>query len=134
MIDCYKKRDRILRILFHLFVFLYLIPASLNAQRALSVRDTKGIAPAFEFITLNSESISSGNLRGKIIVLDFWSTGCTPCVKSMPQMEKFHQKYKNDERVVIYLVNSGWESIEKARSFADAKRKHFLFFSWGRKI
>lgn len=56
-----------------------------------------------------------------------------PCVKSMPQMEKFYQKYKNDKRVAIYLVNSGWESIEKARSFANGKREHFLFFSWGEK-
>jgi cytochrome oxidase Cu insertion factor (SCO1/SenC/PrrC family) len=76
MIDCRKKGDSILRILFHVLVFLYLIPTSLNAQRALSIKDTNGIAPAFEFITLNSERISSGNLKGKIIILYFWSTDC----------------------------------------------------------
>jgi hypothetical protein len=46
-------------------------------------------------------------------------------------MEKFYQQYRNDQRVVVYLVNSGWETIEKAKRFADSKRSSFLFFSWG---
>lgn len=114
-------------------IFLCLIAVSLNAQAAISERDTAEIAPAFEFVALNGEKISSDDLKGKIVILDFWSTDCTPCVKSMPQMEKFYQKYKNDKRVAIYLVNSGWESLEKARDFAHEKREHFLFFSWGEK-
>ena len=91
------------------------------------------LSPNFEFITLTGERISSLNLRGKIIILDFWSTDCTPCRKSMPQMEEFYQKYKSNQRVAIYLVNSGWEPIEKAKVFAENKRSSFLFFSWGTK-
>jgi hypothetical protein len=34
---------------------------------------------------------------------------------------------------VIYLVNSGWETIEKAKDFADTKRSSFLFISWEKK-
>lgn len=49
----------------------------------------------------------------------------------MPQMEDFYRRYKNDPRVAVYLVNSGWEPIEKARAFASSKRSSFLFFSWG---
>jgi len=48
-------------------------------------------------------------------------------------MEKFYQQYKNDQRVAIYLVNSGWEMIDKAKDFANTKRSSFLFFSWGTK-
>jgi len=48
-------------------------------------------------------------------------------------MEKFYQQYKNDQRVSIFLVNSGWETIEKAKVFVDTKRSSFLFFSWGAK-
>jgi hypothetical protein len=51
----------------------------------------------------------------------------------MPQMEKFCQQYRNDPRVVVYLVNSGWETIEKAQRFSESKRSSFLFFSWGTK-
>ena len=51
----------------------------------------------------------------------------------MPQMEKFYQEFKNNPRVAIYCVNSGWEPIEEVRDFADTKRSRFLFFSWGKK-
>ena len=98
-----------------------------------SLNDSSQISPEFEFVTLAGEKVSSGSLKGKIIVLDFWSSGCIPCRKAMPQMEKFYNQYKNDPRVVIYLVNSGWETIEKAKSFADSKRSTFLIFSYGSK-
>jgi cytochrome c biogenesis protein CcmG, thiol:disulfide interchange protein DsbE len=98
-----------------------------------SLNDSSQISPEFEFVTLAGEKVSSGSLKGKIIVLDFWSSGCIPCRKAMQQMEKFYNQYKNDPRVVIYLVNSGWETIEKAKNFADSKRSTFLIVSYGSK-
>lgn len=86
-------------------------------------------APSFQFITLKGDTIKSENLQGKIIVLDFWNTLCIPCVKAMPQLEKLYKKYKNDSAVVIFIVNSGWEPIEKAKEFADKKRGGLLFFN-----
>jgi Thiol-disulfide isomerase and thioredoxins len=94
-------------------------------------RDTCQISPEFKFVTLTGQQVVSSDLKGKIIVLDFWDTRCGPCRKSMPQIEKFYQQYKNDQRVMVYLVNAGWEKIEKAKGFADTKRSGFLFFSWG---
>ena len=108
-----------------------LMSTSSHGQPMHNERDTNQISPEFEFFTLTGQHVSSQNLKGKIIVLDFWSSDCTPCRKSMPQIEKFYQQYKNDQRVAIYLVNSGWETIEKAKGFANSKRSSFLFFSWG---
>jgi thiol-disulfide isomerase/thioredoxin len=105
----------------------------MNIQEKQNEQNPMQSSPDFEFITLAGEYISSSNLRGKIIVLDFWSTDCTPCRKSMPQMEELYKKYRNNPHVAIYLVNSGWETIEKARKFAHDKRSSFLFFSWGTK-
>ena len=103
------------------------------AQTVHAERDSNQISPEFQFITLTDQQVSSRDLKGKIIIIDFWSSDCTPCRMSMPQMEKFYQQYKNDQRVIVYLVNSGWETIEKAKRFADTKRSSFLFFSWGTK-
>jgi thiol-disulfide isomerase/thioredoxin len=86
-------------------------------------------APAFEFITLKGDTIKYENLQGKIIVLDFWNTLCIPCVKAMPGLEKLYKKYKIDSSVVIFVINSGWEPIEKAKAFADKKRGGFLFLN-----
>ena len=111
----------------------YLISTDSDAQTVYIERDSIQISPEFQFITLTGHQVSSQDLKGKIIIIDFWSSDCTPCRTSMPQMEKFYQQYKNNQRVVVYLVNSGWETIEKAKHFADIKRSSFLFFSWGTK-
>jgi cytochrome c biogenesis protein CcmG, thiol:disulfide interchange protein DsbE len=111
----------------------YLIPIISNAQIVHVEQDSCQISPEFKFITLTGQEVASQDLKGKIIIIDFWSSDCTPCRTSMPQMEKFYQHYKNDQRIAVYLVNSGWETIEKAKSFADTKRSGFLFFSWGTK-
>lgn len=110
-----------------------LISANLSAQIAHDERDSTRVSPEFEFITLSGQEVASRDLKGKVIVLDFWNSTCNPCKKSMPQLEKFYQQYKNDQRVAVYFVNSGWETIEKARSFADTRRSGFLLFSWGTK-
>ena len=108
-----------------------LLPTKSSPQALPHQADSIQVSPAFNFVTLAGEQISSTDLKGKVIVLDFWSTDCNPCRKSMPQMEDFYRRFKNNPRVAVYLVNSGWETIEKARSFASSKRSSFLFFSWG---
>ena len=120
--------------IFFLFCLSFcLISINSNAQTGNVERDSSQTSPEFKFITLTGQQVSSQNLKGKIIIIDFWSSDCTPCRTSMPQMEKFYQQYRNDQRVVVYLVNSGWETMEKAKRFTDTKRSSFLFFSWGTK-
>jgi thiol-disulfide isomerase/thioredoxin len=125
--------DVILKTFILFCLSFYLISIDSNAQTFHVETDSNQISPEFNFITLTGQQVSSRDLKGKIIIIDFWSSDCTPCRASMPQMEKFYQQYKDNQRVVMYLVNSGWETIEKAKSFADTKRSSFLFFSWGTK-
>jgi thiol-disulfide isomerase/thioredoxin len=108
-----------------------LLPIKATPQTPSHQADSMQVSPAFSFVTLAGQQVFSSDLKGKVIVLDFWSTDCNPCRKSMPQMEDFYRRFKNDPRVAVYLVNSGWETIDKARSFASSKRSGFLFFSWG---
>jgi thiol-disulfide isomerase/thioredoxin len=114
-----------------LFCFVALM--GLRGQDVRPAGKAGAVAPEFEFVTLSGEHVNSKNLRGKVIVIDFWSSDCNPCRKSMPKLEEFFRHYKDDSRVVVYLLNSGWETMEKARAFASSKRSGFLFFSWGTK-
>ena len=118
--------------IFTLFcLFFFFISTNSYAQTAPIKGDSSQLSPEFNFMTLTGQQVSSRDLKGKIIIIDVWSSDCTPCRTSMPQMEKFFQRYKNDPRVAVYLVNSGWETVEKAKRFAESKRSSFLFFSWG---
>ena len=86
-------------------------------------------SPEFKFITLDGDTVKSDDLKGKVILLDFWNTGCIPCRKAMPKLEKLYKKYKDNSNVAIFILNSGWEPIEKARKFANKKRASFIIFN-----
>ena len=53
-------------------------------------------------------------LKGKYILLDFWSSGCGPCIMSIPEMGEVQEKYK--DRLAIVSLSSDTEKIWKAAS------------------
>ena len=59
--------------------------ASLNSGTA---------APSVTFISIAGDKISTESLRGKVVMVNFWATSCTTCVKEMPQMVETYEKYK----------------------------------------
>ena len=53
--------------------------------------------PAPEFTVQDSDrKISLSELRGKIVVLNFWATWCAPCVEEMPSLVQIQQRLKNN--------------------------------------
>ena len=51
-------------------------------------------APDVTFISLAGDKISTQGLRGKVVMVNFWATSCTTCVKEMPQMVETYNKFK----------------------------------------
>lgn len=53
-------------------------------------------APAFECTTVSGEKFSLGSETGKVVLVFFFSTGCGPCMETVPRLEKdVYQKYGN---------------------------------------
>jgi thiol-disulfide isomerase/thioredoxin len=60
-------------------------------------------APEFTGIDkwLNSEPLTLQQLRGKVVLVDFWTYTCINCIHTLPQVESWHEKYKDKGLVVI---------------------------------
>ena len=51
-------------------------------------------APEFTIPRLGSGSLSLKELRGQLVLLNFWATWCLPCKEEMPSMERLYQRHK----------------------------------------
>ena len=54
------------------------------------------------------------DFKGKFILLDFWSSGCGPCIMALPEMREIHEQYK--DRLTIVSLSSDTKSRWKAAS------------------
>ncbi|WP_282016095.1 TlpA family protein disulfide reductase [Marinifilum flexuosum] len=69
----------------------------------------------FDLNTLANESFNSEQLKGKPTIINFWFTGCAPCVDEMPVLNKIKEKYKDDFNFVAIT----YEKKEDVTSFLE---------------
>jgi cytochrome c biogenesis protein CcdA/thiol-disulfide isomerase/thioredoxin len=68
-----------------------------------STLDDYGLAPEFREVTawLNSEPLSLDELRGKVVLLDFWTYSCINCLRTLPYLRRWDEAYRDDGLVVV---------------------------------
>ena len=79
-------------------------------------------APDFTAKLNNGETFSLSDENGKVVLLNFWATWCSNCVKEMPAIEKLYEEY--GDQVVIIGVNVG-EDESTVDAFIDTKNYTF---------
>ena len=80
----------------------------------------KGVAPELRGLDswINSEPLSIGGLKGKVVLIDFWTYSCINCIRSIPHIAEWYNKYKDDGFVLSKNkgrtdVLSKWNGIKK---------------------
>jgi cytochrome c biogenesis protein CcdA/thiol-disulfide isomerase/thioredoxin len=64
---------------------------------------------------LNSTPLTTGSLRGKVVLIDFWTYSCINCLRALPYVEGWSEKYK-DAGLVVIGVHTPEFAFEKERS------------------
>jgi peroxiredoxin len=81
-------------------------------------------SPDFSLPDLEGKIVRLFDLRGKVLVLNFWATWCPPCVEEMPSLEKLHRQFQGRPFEVV-AVSVDAEGVEKVRVFV--KKGKFTF-------
>jgi peroxiredoxin len=81
-------------------------------------------APEVRFAALSGETFSTSELRGKVVLVNFWATYCGSCVKEMPKLAETHRKFapRGYETVAVAVRK---DDPERVAAFAASRALPF---------
>lgn len=89
-------------------------PEGIDPQQVRGSIPAGSVAPNWSLETPEGTVVSLEDLRGKVVVMDFWATWCMPCRQVMPALQQLHEQYGEDLFVVGINV---WEEAEDPAGF-----------------
>ena len=106
------KKDITIVLLIGIFIV-----AILFLQRGKMVKLKPGSpAPNFTLKSLDGENVSLSQFKGKVVLLNFWATWCSPCKEEIPELNRLYEKMK-DRNFVILAVSEDNKPPEKIKDF-----------------
>jgi peroxiredoxin/outer membrane lipoprotein-sorting protein len=67
----------------------------------------------FELSTLAGERMGLDDLRGSVVLIDFWATWCGPCRRELPHVQKLYDEHKDDGLVVLAVSQEKEATIRR---------------------
>ena len=83
-------------------------------QASLKPRDGRALAPDFTLKDANEKDVKLSDLKGKVVLVNFWATWCEGCQVEIPWFVEFEKKYESRGLVVIGISmdDDGWKSVK----------------------
>jgi len=109
-------KEKLMRV-FILIALSFLLTVSVLAQPN---KPTKPLAETFSATSLDGQTFDLAELKGKVVVLSFWSTRCAICHSEIPKLNQLVETYKNKDVVFLGLTMENPSKVEaflKKRTF-----------------
>lgn len=77
----------------------------------------------------NSEPFTLASLKGKVVLIDFWTYSCINCIRTLPYVQGYWDKYKGTDKFVLLAVHTPEFTFEKSqKNVAMAIKQHGLTY------
>ena len=88
--------------------------------------DDFGLAPEFQAIQawINSEPLTMESLRGKVVLLDFWTYSCINCLRTLPHVKAWDAAYRDDGLVIVGVHTPEFAFEREPDNVRRAVREH----------
>jgi thiol-disulfide isomerase/thioredoxin len=84
---------------------VYLVSSSSSRPPSEMIKSVVAgdLAPDFQLEDTKGNKVSLSELRGKIVMVNFWATWCPPCIEEMPSMERLNEALGGDDFVMLAI-------------------------------
>jgi len=104
--------------------------AARDATAPIEVAALQGAAPDFTGIGkwFNSAPLNMADLRGKVVLVNFWTYGCVNCVNALPHVVALNEKYKDRGLVVVGVHTPEFPFERSASNVQAALKRHGITY------
>ena len=81
-------------------------------------------APDVTFTKLDGQRVALKDLRGKVVMVNFWATSCTTCIGEMPQMVETYNKFK-DQGLDFVAVAMSYDPPNYVLNYTETRKLPF---------
>jgi len=97
------------------------IDSQIKAEEEAAKKQAAGVvAPDFTLNDMDGKPLKLSSLRGKHVILDFWGSWCSWCIKGIPQMKEYYKKYAGKFEIL------GIDCNDTEQKWKEAVKKHEL--------
>ncbi|HTS09236.1 MAG TPA: TlpA disulfide reductase family protein [Candidatus Eisenbacteria bacterium] len=107
-------------------------PQFSQALARLAVDDAKRQNADFTLVDLTGKSWHLRDLKGKVVLVNFWATWCPPCRKEMPDLQALYDKYKDQGFLVLSISDE--KTAKVAPFIVERKITYPVLLDPGRKV
>jgi peroxiredoxin len=108
----------------HLLPRRALLATAALAAAGLSGCAGREAAPNFGYTLLNGTQGHTSQLRGKVLLVNFWATSCVSCVKEMPQLVAVHERFRSRGFETLAVAMS-YDPPAYVANFAETRKLPF---------
>lgn len=98
--------------------------SNINESGEETADSTVNKAPDFTLEDIQGQQLSLKDFRGKFVVLDFWGTWCPWCIKGIPDMKRYYNKYNGKFEIISIDCNDSKDKWKNAVRNYDMPWKH----------